>query len=54
MKGAEAPAGGGLPELLLGKATDPLTSCGVEAMARFMTARLADLVRARLSGGRRS
>jgi hypothetical protein len=25
MKGAEAPAGGGLPELLLGKATDPLT-----------------------------
>ena len=41
-----------VPGPLLGKATDPLTSCEVEAMAEFMTARLAGLVSARLSDGR--
>jgi hypothetical protein len=38
--------------LLLGKATDPLTSCEVEAMVELITARLAELVSARLSDGR--
>jgi hypothetical protein len=44
---------GSVPGLLLGKTTDPLTSCEVEAMAELMTARLAELVSARLSDGRR-
>jgi hypothetical protein len=54
MKGAEAPAGGWerVPGLLLGKATDPLTSCEIEVMAELMTVRLAKLVSARLSDGR--
>jgi hypothetical protein len=52
-EGSRGPGGGGLPELLLGKATDPRHSCEVEAMAGFMTARLADLVSARLSDGRK-
>jgi hypothetical protein len=53
-EGSRSPGGGGLPELLLGKATDPPHSCEVEAMAGFMTARLAHLVSAWLSDRRRS
>jgi hypothetical protein len=52
MKGAEAPTGGWerVPGLLLGKATDPLTSCEIEVMAELMTVRLAKC--ASLSDGR--
>src|SRR6266849_499941 len=54
MKGAEAPRElGSGPWLLRGKTTDPLTSCEVDAMAELMTGRLAELVSARLSDGRR-
>jgi hypothetical protein len=52
MKGAEAPDGKWeCPGLLLGKTTDPLTSCEVEAKAELVTVRLAELVSARLSDG---
>ena len=55
MKGAEAPGWevGACPEAsALVKQPTPFPSCEVEAMAELMTARLAELVSARLSDGR--